>query len=194
MKPFFAIIAFLCMFNTVYAQENKLPYSQIPEYPDTYTPALVVARMIDGLGYRYYWVTKDLRAEDLAYKPSEEARSTAATLQHIYGLSNTIAKTATGRPIEGRPEALTYPEIRKRTLLNLERASKALKKQNPALEDRKIVYKRGDDQTVFPMWNLLNGPLADAIYHTGQVVSFRRTSGNPIQQGVNVLTGKTNIE
>jgi hypothetical protein len=39
---------------------------------------------------------------------------------------------------------------------------------------------------------LINGPITDAIYHTGQVVSFRRTSGNPIPKGVNVFLGVKN--
>ena len=29
----------------------------------------------------------------------------------------------------------------------------------------------------------------DAIYHTGQIVSFRRTTGNPIDSSVNVFMG-----
>jgi len=45
-------------------------------------------------------------------------------------------------------------------------------------------------ETQFPFWNVINGPISDAIWHTGQVVSFRRTSGNPFPKGVNVLTGK----
>ncbi|MEN8845082.1 MAG: hypothetical protein ABF261_02240, partial [Candidatus Arcticimaribacter sp.] len=54
-----------------------------------------------------------------------------------------------------------------------------------------VIFQRGTEQYRYPIWNMLNGPLADAIYHTGQVVSFRRTTGNPIQKGVNVFIGKT---
>ena len=54
-----------------------------------------------------------------------------------------------------------------------------------------VIFQRGNELYPYPVWNLLNGPLADAIYHTGQVVSFRRTSGNPLQKGVNVFIGKT---
>jgi len=39
---------------------------------------------------------------------------------------------------------------------------------------------------------LLNGPIADALTHVGQVISFRRTSGNPIPKGVNVFMGIKN--
>ncbi len=53
-----------------------------------------------------------------------------------------------------------------------------------------VVFERKGKTSRFPIWNLLNGPLSDAIYHTGQLVSFRRTSGNPIQTGVNVFFGR----
>ena len=38
-----------------------------------------MARMTQGLGYRYYWATKDLREEDLNYRPSAEGAASAFT-------------------------------------------------------------------------------------------------------------------
>ena len=32
-------------------------------------------RMIDGLGFRYYWSTDGLRAKDLAYQPKGEGQN-----------------------------------------------------------------------------------------------------------------------
>ena len=43
----------------------------------------------------------------------------------------------------------------------------------------------------FPFWNHLNGPIADALWHSGQIVSNRRASGNPLNSKVNVFIGKT---
>ena len=43
----------------------------------------------------------------------------------------------------------------------------------------------------FPFWNMINGPISDAIWHSGQVVANRRASGNPINPKVNVFIGKT---
>lgn len=60
------------------------------------------------------------------------------------------------------------------------------------LEALQVIFDRGGGQTRFPLWNLINGPISDAIYHTGQVVSFRRSSGNPISKGVNVFLGVKN--
>ena len=59
------------------------------------------------------------------------------------------------------------------------------------LEDYMVRFESADKFSEFPFWNLLNGPIADAINHVGQVVSFRRSSGNPIHPGVRVFIGKT---
>ena len=53
----------------------------------------------------------------------------------------------------------------------------------------KIVFQRGDNRSEFPFWNQLNGPIADALWHVGQVVTFRRSSGNPMNPKVSVLQG-----
>ena len=89
------------------AQQNSpakpdLPYYEIPDYSATYTPGAVAARVIDGLGFRYYWATEDLRPEDLKYQPtgvsSGEARTTEETIQHIYSLTNVILNTTKKLP------------------------------------------------------------------------------------------------
>lgn len=41
-----------------------------------------------------------------------------------------------------------------------------------------------------PLWILINGPLADALWHSGQVATLRRAAGNPMPKGVNVFLGK----
>ena len=53
-----------------------------------------------------------------------------------------------------------------------------------------IQFDRPRDNT-FPFWNQINGPISDAIWHSGQVVMNRRASGNPLRKGVNVFLGKT---
>ncbi|MDH4092997.1 MAG: hypothetical protein OEV24_21240, partial [Cyclobacteriaceae bacterium] len=58
------------------------------------------------------------------------------------------------------------------------------------LKEYKMVFKRGDTTSEYPFWNQINGPIADCLWHVGQVVSFRRSAGNPINNKANVLTGK----
>ena len=176
-------------------QKSDLPYYQIPDYPEEYNANNVAARMLDGLGYRYYWATEGLREEDLAYRPSEDSRTTGETLQHIYGLSRTIM-TAPQSKVNTYPrEDLTFEETRKRTLENIQLASRLLKEGKEGdMDNYKMIFQRGDNTTEYPFWNMINGPIADAIYHTGQVVAYRRASGNPIPPGVRVLTGKTTVK
>jgi hypothetical protein len=198
MKSIF--ITFLCFFalqNTTAHAKNTvvdtLPYYEIPAYPDSYTPKNVVARMIDGLGFRYYWATEGLTPKDLAFKPSSEARSSEETIDHILGLStiiiNAFQKKENVRSGE-ETSKLTFEVKRQQTLENLKTASDLLKSDKIVLEDSKIVFKNGDKKTELPFWNLINGPIEDAVWHVGQVVTFRRSSGNPFNAKANVLVGK----
>ena len=60
--------------------QDQFPLEAIPAAPENTTSGNVLARMTQGLGYRYHWATKDLREEDLNYRPSAEASSTYETL------------------------------------------------------------------------------------------------------------------
>ena len=106
------------MYTNLHAQD-KLPYHQIPEYPESYTAGAVAARMIDGLGFRYYWATEGLRPNDLNYKPSESGRMTKETIDHIYGLSRVVVNAATkavnDRTLPKEPE-LDFDEKRKKDI------------------------------------------------------------------------------
>jgi len=193
------IIYLLILFianSAAHSQGNKmdLPYHQIPDYPETYTTGNVIGRVIDGLGYRYYWATEGLRKEDLSFKPSEDARSIGETLDHLYGLSITIVN-APGKQTNIRTadwSGLTYEQKRRKTLENFQKTSDLVKgSQERDFEEYNVVFIRGENTIEFPFWNMLNGPIADAIYHVGQIVSFRRSSGNPMHPRVNVFIGKT---
>lgn len=175
-------------------EETNSPYHQIPDAPTEFTPQTILARTIDGLGYRYYWATKDLRPEDLNYEPGNEGRPTKDVLDHLHGLASMILNTVKGAPnVRPRPELnLSWEDKRAATLEMIKEASDLLISDTPPKpEDINIIFQRGENISEFPIWNLLNGPLADAIYHTGQIASFRRSSGNPVDPGMNVFMGKT---
>ena len=167
-------------------------YYQIPDYPDHYNAATVAARLLDGLGFRYYWASADLSEGDLQYKASEEGRTINQTLDHILGLSTVIVNTARQTPNGNAPEVeRTYDEKRTLTLSYLREASEILKKfDENDLEQFPIVFERADRKSEFPFWNLINGPIADALWHVGQVVSMRRGAGNPLNSKVSVFTGQ----
>ena len=186
-------IAFTSMSQDTSKQSPELPYYQIPDYPEEYTVTTVVARMVDGLGFRYYWATEGLRTEDLAFKPNKEARTTEETIDHILGLTEIILNSVKKEPniSSGNKQVLTYEEKRKATLENIKMTSDILKACRPEeIKEFKIVFKNGERTTEYPFWNQINGPIEDAVWHVGQVVSFRRSSGNPFNSKASVLNGK----
>ena len=81
---------------------------------------------------------------------------------------------------------LSFAELREKTLNNLK---SGIDKINSFTDsdyiDNKIII--GDMK--FDLYNLFHGPISDALYHTGQIVVFRRASGNPIPKGVNHFMG-----
>ena len=116
------------------------------------------------------------------------------TLEHIYGLAETINNTSLKkvnyRPYRNTPE--NFKSIRRETLNHLQLAANRFSDLSfDEISDNEIIFETNDIKTVFPLWNLINGQISDAIYHTGQIVSFRRTTGNPMKKGVNVFIGKT---
>lgn len=182
MKNFIIITLFATIF-TVQSQE-KLPYYQIPEAAKEFTPGTTASRMVDGLGFRYYWATEGLTEKDLIFKPNKEARTTIETINHILDLSQVILNATLNVANGAKLPEMTFAEKRELTLNNLQQASKILRESKDISK-----YKMIFGKTEFPFWNVINGPIADAIWHTGQVVSFRRSSGNPFPKGVNVLRG-----
>jgi uncharacterized damage-inducible protein DinB len=175
--------------------QNGLPYSKIPETPVSYTAGNVMGRMIDGLGFRYYWATEGLTEADLSYKPSPDGRSLAETLDHIYRLSTAIVNASQNIANEGSSDhsQMKLAEIRVKTLENIERASVLFKSlTDNEIESCQVIFKRGENESRYPIWNLINGQIADAIWHTGQLVLMRRTTGNPINPKVNVFIGTLN--
>jgi len=204
---FKSIISFLFLFSilcsckaqkiqtveTDVKQTEELPYfHNIPEYPDDYSEKNVAARMVDGLGFRLYWATKDLTETDLNYKPSETGRTTMETMVHLKGLCEVVYNTVINEPNIRSKEVVpaTYEELREQALDYLKKASDVLKaKDGIGLEEMEVKFQRGDKTSAFPFWNLLNGPLADAMWHCGQVVMLRRAAGNPMESGVNVFMG-----
>ena len=192
MKTFFTLgllLAFLQL-NAQTDMDTPLPYYEIPDYPETYMAGTVAARMVDGLGFRYYWATEGLRAEDLDYKPSSEGRTNGETIDHIYGLSKVIVNATLQKP-NVRPEEpnMSFEEKRKQTLINIKTAADILRNSDD-LNKFNIVFERENGTSEFPFWNNLNGPIADALWHCGQVVLLRRASGNPFNSKASVFIGK----
>ena len=184
MKPgVLCIIMFASL--TAMAQRDSLPYAAFPPAPDHYGAGTVVARLLDGVGFRYYWATEGLRPIDLAFRPGPQARTSQETLEHIYALSNMIINAVAGNQIPP-VQYKTFEELRKATLENFKKASTIVAGYSDGdLENLKIDFSGQK----LPFWNMINGPISDCLWHIGQVVSFRRSSGNPFSNKVEMFLG-----
>jgi len=144
--------------------------------------------MVEGLGFRYYWASEGLRTEDLAFSPTEGGRSSRETINHIFGLSGFLLSALEKEVFKDvSPEGMTFDQVRTATFKNLEKIVNILKKSKDSdFNNYNIRFENGGEM---PFWNAVNGPISDAIYHTGQVVLMRRMSGNPINPNISVLSG-----
>ena len=190
MKKILAMSLMLLVISIAMAQGNPDDhYYEIPDAPKMYTPGTTAARIVDGLGFRYYWGTENLRPEDLVFKASDSARNVIETIDHIHGLTQVLLNAVNKRSHTPKDlEGLSYVEKRQLTLENIRQASDILKSADISdMEGFDMIFS---EERKFPFWNLLNGPIADAIHHNGQIITMRRASGNPIYPRLSVLSGK----
>ena len=76
---------------------------------------------------------------------------------------------------------MLFEDKRKETLFNLKKASDILRASKELSEF---------DTPRLPFWNMINGPISDAIWHCGQLVILRRASGNSFNSKVGLLSGR----
>ena len=183
-------LLFLAFANVLSAQ-TVLPYSEISQQSEKFTAGTVAARVIDGLGFRYHWATEGLRKEDLAYKPGPDARTAEETLAHVYEMSFLILNATLKKTnVPGQDKKLPFAEMRKVTLENFKNAGDNLRSAtDEQMKEFNFIYFDHGKKIEYPFWNMINGPIEDCLWHIGQVVSFRRSSGNPFKE-VDLFTGK----
>ena len=171
---------------------NSFPYEEIGEFPDSYSMGNLIKRLIDGLGYRYHWATESLTESDLSFRVSDGSRTSLETLEHLLAISGFILRVSQGRYNKQlEEEKFNFVQIRQQTLNQLQEASQLMGQMKD--EDFKlleILIKQRDQKISLPLWIMINGPISDAIYHTGQIVLLRRISGNPINPNIDIFTGK----
>ncbi len=186
MNRFFLLITNMLFAISVQSQD-KLPYYEIPDTPEHYTAGTVAARAVDGLGFRYYWATEGLRPEDLDFRPNADARSSMETIEHIYDLSKIILNSTLKKNNNEKEDTttLSFEDMRKATLNHLKTAADILR-NSENISQFKLIFGERE----FPFWNQINGPIEDAVWHCGQVVLLRRSSGNPFNSKVSVFNGK----
>ena len=161
---------------------EELSYYHIPDPPDTVSGASVLARAVDGLGFRFRWATEGLRESDYTFRPDEQCMSIREQTEHIWGLVNWIILSLTG---DGKDRPDTFALIRKSVLEMIVDLRELLL----SMSDNELKNARIHDHS---FWHFINGPVADALTHVGQINVLRRLAGNPTPD-VNVFTGKPNL-
>lgn len=163
---------------------------QIHSTPDSINSSNTIARMIDGLLFRYYWATEGLTESDYEFRPVEGSMSIIELQMHIYDLAFITNKTYGGNSTYKKEYLTSFDSARQEILRLYEDLSKRLKSmQNDAdLNNFRVNPKSVAGE--FPFWYTLNGHIADCLTHIGQLISWRRINGNPQPKGVNVFLGK----
>lgn len=181
---FLTFLLILPFFMT--AQDTSdVPYFEIPEYAETFTAGTVAARQVDALGFRFYHATDGLTEKDFAFKAHDDTRSTGELISHIYDLALIVLNSTLNKPNNrGEKTEMTFKEKRDLALRNLKQASDILRVSDD-LSKFKIIFGERE----IPFWNNINGPIADSIWHAGQIASYRRSTGNPINPKVNHFMG-----
>ena len=153
-------------------------YHTIPDCPDAVTASAIIARLLDGLGFRFRWATEGLAESDYTFLPSGGLISIGVMISHIWGLMNWIHMNVHGRALT-RPDSIA--EQREHVLEIIT----GLRRDIIAMNDEAL---RGVTIERLPFWHLINGPISDAIGHVGQINVMRRLAGNP-PKSANVFTG-----
>jgi len=146
----------------------------------------VLARMVDGLAFRYYWATEGLRPEDFEFRPGADSMSTLELQKHILHLVFMIKQTVFNADERERFGSDDPQALREHALENLRIVREHLEGLTDEAIAGHLVLRRDDNR--YPVWNIMNGPLADALTHVGQINAWRRLNGNPTPRA-NVFEG-----
>ncbi|GJM23066.1 MAG: hypothetical protein DHS20C15_29810 [Planctomycetota bacterium] len=166
---------------------DALPPMSADDLPSA---ASILKRLVDGLAFRYRWASDGLSRDDLAFTPCDGSMSLGELLDHLRYLARWLQVNVSAGLRGDAP--VTYPEccaelpdpagdpelLREQSLSAWGALSDEL--SGASAEDlQRVVLVGGKEPTSFPFWNALNGPLADALTHVGQLNSWRRQLGRP---------------
>ncbi|OHD67584.1 MAG: hypothetical protein A2177_12505 [Spirochaetes bacterium RBG_13_68_11] len=152
------------------------------------TGSAVLVRLVEGIGFRFTWATEGLREPDLSFRPTPETMCIAEQAGHLLELVSWVAAAAGAIPADQKPTEPPppFPAVRQQILevLSLLRARLA------DMGDEQIgAIRIGSHAGPVPWPHIVNGPLADALTHIGQIAVLRRANGNPVPKA-NVFLGR----
>ena len=175
-KNLFLIIIFFLFGSTNLWSSEKIAFLDVEFIINKSEPALLIIKKIEKI--RDQETKKLNQIENNLKKKNEDLIKT----------KNLISDEELKKKISSlRDEAKSFDELRKMTLENLKESISLIELfTDNNFETNKII--RGN--SLYDFYNLFHGPISDSLYLIGQLVAFRRASGNPIPKGVNHFLGK----
>ncbi len=168
-------------------------FNEMGDHPEKFSICTSISQTLNGFAFRYFWATDGLSEDDLSYQPGNEGRTIYQTLNHIYKMIDFLGCTIEGTPSDF-PETdfgFSLDELRENTLDRIEAIRDSCSSMaDETLTEKKIKINFQGTPVEYPLWYLFNGPLPDAFYHLGQIVSFRRTIGKPVDPYLEPFVGK----
>jgi hypothetical protein len=165
-------------------RNQELPFEDISKTPVELTATNTLLRVVEGLAFRYRWATENLSEENIKFRPHPTSMNIEEVNAHIFDLVDSTYRVFGGEK-QNKDSLNSFQQIRKKSLLVLADLSERLKEMSD--EDFSEIEKNTSRK--LPFWYWINGPLADALTHVGQITSWRRIAGNPQLKGVNVFIG-----
>ena len=165
-------------------KNQELPFEDISKTPNDLTDTNTLLRMVEGLAFRYRWATENLSEENIKFKPHPTSMSIEEVNAHIFDLVDSTNRVFGGEK-QNKDSLNSFHKLRIKSLNILADLSERLKEMSD--EDLSEIEKNTSRK--LPFWYWINGPLADALTHVGQITSWRRIAGNPQLKGINVFIG-----
>ena len=165
-------------------KNQELPFEDISKTPNDLTATNTLLRMVEGLAFRYRWATENLSEENIKFKPHPTSMSVEEVNAHIFDLVDSTNRVFGGEK-QNKDSLNSFQKLRIKSLNILADLSERLKEMSD--EDLSEIEKNTSRK--LPFWYWINGPIADALTHVGQITSWRRIAGNPQLKGINVFIG-----
>jgi hypothetical protein len=153
-------------------------FYEIPDYPENVSGTSVLVRLLDGLGFRFRWSTEGLSEEDYQFRPAPDCMSVEELVKHVWGLVNWVCQSIQLNIFRKQDDI----QLVRRSVLEM---THALREALLSMSDEGLAAIQIRE---LPFWHIVNGPVADALTHVGQINSFRRLAGNPTPKA-NVFWG-----
>lgn len=166
---------------------SESSFQSLPPTPSNLSAGAILSRFVVAIGFRYQVATKDLTQNEIQFRPVEGSMNMLELLDHIYKVL-TWGYKAFDKNVTLESPANTYDDYREKTLQVCESFKARLEEMNDEEIAQTEVYLKRID-TTFSFWYLINGPISDVLTHIGQINSWRRMAGNPVDR-ISPFTGE----